>query len=96
MAYHLTKAPDVAALRHLPVDFMQRYLVLPIEFSENPQRLTVVMTDPNDFDLLQDLQMATGCIVRGIKAEAELIAEWVDTFVDKSQILVSNHKKKRI
>ena len=85
MAFTLKNPPSPACLRLLPLELMQRYSVLPVEYDGNTGRLTVAMSNAGDLDLVQELQMATGLLVVPVEADPEKITDWVNTFAAHSE-----------
>jgi len=85
MAFQLKNPPSPACLRLLPLELMQRYSVLPVEYDGNTGRLTVAMPSAGDLDLVQELQMVTGILVQPVEADPDSIAEWVQTFAAHSE-----------
>lgn len=85
MAFLLKNPPSPACLRLLPLELMQRYSVLPVEYDGNTGCLTVAMPSASDLELVQELQMATGNLVQPVEADPDNIAEWVQTFAAQSE-----------
>lgn len=61
-----------------------RYSAFPVDFNEDSRRLTVAVTDANDFDLINDLQLITGVYITPVQADEDKIIQWINTFADKS------------
>ena len=78
---------DPEAVSLLPEDAARRHLVLPCVKAGD--QLTVAMTDPLDFQLLQDLSTRTRCAIIPIIATREDILEHVDIAYRATQSLFS-------
>ena len=67
---------DLDAVGRLPQEISQRYLVLAIRLTDS--RLTVAMTDPSDFQTIQDLTTRTSCTIEPVIATPDDIQENLD------------------
>ena len=67
---------DPESVAVIPEDIAKRYLVLGISRTED--RLTVVMTDPTDLQVLQDLASRTGYIIDPVITTEEDLQEHLD------------------
>lgn len=62
---------------------MLRYPALPVDYSEETRILSVVVSDPYDFDLINDIQVCAGVFIHPIKADEEKIIQWVSAFAER-------------
>lgn len=83
MSFELKTPPPQAAMRFFPQEMMQRYSAIPVDFDEETKRLTVAMADTADFDLINDLQVASGVYIKPVQADEEKINAWIETFAEK-------------
>jgi len=67
------KEIKVEAFETLPEAFMKKNVVLP--FNQQGKRLNVVMSEPNNFYLIDELQMKTGYSIKPFFCTKELILE---------------------
>lgn len=78
----LDRAPEGRILRLIPKDAMRRFSVLPLAVNEESRELSLAMVDTEDFELISDIQTATGLFVKPAKATQEKIDEWIDAFTE--------------
>jgi len=78
----LERAPEGRILRLIPKDAMRRFSVLPLAVNEESRELSLAMVDTEDFELISDIQAATGLFVKPAKATQEKIDEWIDAFTE--------------
>jgi type IV pilus assembly protein PilB len=67
---------DLDAVGRLPQEISQRYLVLAMRMTDS--HLTVAMTDPSDFQTIQDLTTRTGLAIEPVIATPDDIQENID------------------
>ena len=82
MSFELKNPPPQAALRFLPQELMVRYSVIPVDYSEESKRLTVAMADVDDYDLINDIQVAAGVYVNPVKADEDKVIQWISAFAE--------------
>lgn len=75
-----SEVPSPLCLRLLPVELMQRLLVLPLRIDEDAGSLTLATVDPMDFDLISDLQAVTGLLVHPVLSDSKSILERIDAY----------------
>ncbi len=93
MPFVLKTPPLGKCLRTLPRELMERYCVFPVALDETANRLSVAMPDIYDYDLVADLQMASGMLVVPVEADTSNILEWIATFVEKDSKFKANGKQ---
>lgn len=71
-------------MRFFPQEMMQRYSAIPVDFDEETKRLTVAMADTADFDLINDLQVASGVYIKPVQADEDKIIQWISAFAEKT------------
>ena len=84
MSFELKNPPPQSALRFFPQELMLRYSAFPIDYDEDKKLLTIAVPDTNDFDLINDLQVASGVHTAVIKADEDNIIQWINAFTEKS------------
>lgn len=84
MSFDLKNPPPQSALRFFPQELMLRYSAIPIDYDEDKKLLTIAVPDTNDFDLINDLQVASGVHTAVIKADEDKIIQWINAFAEKS------------
>lgn len=84
MSFELKNPPPQTALRFLPQELMVRYSVIPVDYSEETKRLTVAMTDTDDFELINDIQVAAGVYIKPVKADEDKVIQWINTFAERA------------
>ena len=93
MPFVLKTPPPGKCLRTLPRELMERYCVFPVALDETANRLSVAMPDIYDYDLVADLQMASGMLVVPVEADTSNILEWIATFVEKDSKFKANGRQ---
>ncbi len=78
----LSERPSPAALRLLTREAMRRFSVIPLSLDPSTGALSLAMSDPDDFELVSDIQTAVGVPVVPVRAEPARIDEWIDAFVN--------------
>ena len=84
MPFELKAPPPQTALRFLPQELMQRFSAMPVDYNEETKTLTVALADINDFDLINDLQVAAGTYIKPIQADEDKIIQWIGTFAERA------------
>ena len=84
MSFELKNPPPQSALHFFPQELMLRYSAIPIDYDEDKKLLTIAVPDTNDFDLINDLQVASGVHTAVIKADEDNIIQWINAFTEKS------------
>src|SRR5574344_669463 len=74
--------PSPAALRLLTREAMRRFSVIPLSLDPSTGALSLAMSDPDDFELVSDIQTAVGVPVVPVRAESSRIDEWIESFVN--------------
>ena len=75
-------APDQEVVQKVPASFAYRNKVFPINMKEGI--LTVVMSDPLDIVLVDEMRLITGCEIKAVQAEMEEIEESIVRFYGKT------------
>ena len=84
MRFELKNPPPQTALHFFPQELMVRYSVIPVDYSEESRRLTVAMADTNDYDLINDIQVAAGVYINPVQADEDKIRQWISTFAERA------------
>lgn len=75
-----SEVPSSFCLRLLPAELLQRLRVFPLRLDENNKTLELAMEDPNDFELVADLQAVTGLWIQPIACSAESILSRIEAY----------------
>ena len=76
-------AIDAGAAKLLPTDLIKRYLVLPLEKRDG--RLRVLIHDPMDLDLLDNLRFRMNCEIDTALGSRAKIKEYIDRMLSETQ-----------
>ena len=68
----------------MPQELMARYSVIPVDYSEEAKQLTVAMADTEDFDLINDIQVAAGVYIKPVKADEDKVIQWINAFAERA------------
>ncbi|MDX1564804.1 MAG: ATPase, T2SS/T4P/T4SS family, partial [Phycisphaeraceae bacterium] len=71
---------DATVIRQLPAETAQAYQVIPIQYEDSTNTLTVAMKSADNFRAVDDLQLLMGFTVKTVVAEAKQIDECLNRY----------------